>query len=273
MNPHFDQGEHIMSDPIVVREKSIAQSRFTSVNMSGSEFNDVNLSNSVFYNVNLREAKIGGIDFGGAEFSCMNTGEGKSRQPAKFTDMEFDNCSFKGGSFAGAAITGTNLVGMTINGISVLEMIKQYGNLKEKRMAEQSDSLISDSIEGGMSKRDPKLIALLFNECINNQDLEGLARLMHDEHAFVDRDGGVHQPKQAMIDSWREFFKLFPDYKNTFTRVESASDIVVILGYAYWSVHNPCDRVIWRAVIIDDLIREWRIYSDTPEDRKLFHLD
>ncbi len=263
----------MISDPIIVSKKNIAQSRLKTVNMSRSEFDDVNFSNSVFYNINLRGAKLGGIDFGGAEFSCMNTGEGKPRLPAKFTNMEFDKCTFVGGSFAGATITGANLSGMTVEGLPVLEMIKSYRNLRGNRVAEQSDNLISDSIEGRMSKRDPKLIALLFNECINNQDLEGLARLMHDEHAFVDRDGSVHQPKHVMVEGWRGFFKMFSEYKNTFTRIESRENLVVILGYAYWSADEPCDRVIWRATIVDDLVREWRIDPDTPDNRKLFHLE
>lgn len=33
-----------------------------------------------------------------------------------------------------------------------------------------------------MNIRDPKLIALQFNEFINNQDIEGLSGLMTDDH-------------------------------------------------------------------------------------------
>ncbi len=124
-----------------------------------------------------------------------------------------------------------------------------------------------------MNISDPTLIALRFNECINNQNLDGLARLMPDDHAFVDRDGSVRQPKVIMVDNWREFFRMFPDYKNTFSRVESREDYVVMLGYAYWSADEPYDPVIWKATIVDDLVREWRIYADTPENRHLFHLD
>jgi hypothetical protein len=43
-----------------------------------------------------------------------------------------------------------------------------------------------------MNTKDPKLIALQFNDCINNQDLEGLSLLMTDDHAFIDREGNVH---------------------------------------------------------------------------------
>ena len=123
-----------------------------------------------------------------------------------------------------------------------------------------------------MNTKDPKLIALQFNECINNRDLKGLARLMANDHAFIDRDGKVYEPKQVMIDSWREFFRACPDYRNTFDRIESRDDFVVILGYAYWSEKQPYDPVIWTATIVDDLVREWRIYPDTLESRKQFRI-
>ncbi len=123
-----------------------------------------------------------------------------------------------------------------------------------------------------MSTRDPKLVALLFNECINTSDLEGLARLMTDDHAFVDREGKVHQPKQVMVDGWKDFFGMFPEYRNTFDRVDSRDNLVVILGHAYWSKEKPYDPVIWTATIFNGQVREWRVYADTPQNRKSFNL-
>ena len=123
-----------------------------------------------------------------------------------------------------------------------------------------------------MNSRDPKLIALLFNECINDKDLNGLTRLMSEDHAFIDREGRTHQPKQVMIDGWRDFFKMFPDYRNTFDRIESRENLVVILGHAYWSEKQTYDPVIWTATIVDDLAREWRVCEDTAGNRKRLKL-
>ncbi len=123
-----------------------------------------------------------------------------------------------------------------------------------------------------MNIHDPKLIALLFNECINTRDLEGLARLMTDDHAFVDREGKVHQPKQVMVDGWKDFFGMFPEYRNTFDRVDSRDNLVVILGHAYWSKEKPYDPAIWTATIFNGLVREWRVYADTPQNRMRFNL-
>jgi len=124
-----------------------------------------------------------------------------------------------------------------------------------------------------LNTRDPKLIAILFNECINNQDLQGLSDLMTEDHLFVDRIGKGNQSKEAMTAGWRQFFETFPAYRNTFLRIESHDENVVILGHAYWSEKEPYDPVIWTAVIKDDRVSEWRIYDDTPANRKTFHLN
>jgi hypothetical protein len=123
-----------------------------------------------------------------------------------------------------------------------------------------------------MNTMDPKLVALQFNEYINRQDLEGLSRLMTDDHAFIDRDGKISRPREVMIESWKQFFELFPVYRNTFTRVESRKNLVVMLGHAFWSREQPFDPAIWTALIQDDLVSEWRIYADTEANRKLFSL-
>jgi hypothetical protein len=123
-----------------------------------------------------------------------------------------------------------------------------------------------------MSTKDPKLIALQFNDCISNHDLDGLAHLMTDDHAFVDRDGTVHQPKQVMVGNWKQFFNMFPSYRNTFDRIQSKDNLVIMLGYAFWSEKQTYDPAIWTATIVDDLVREWRIYADSEENRRRFNL-
>jgi hypothetical protein len=119
-----------------------------------------------------------------------------------------------------------------------------------------------------VSVNDPKRIALRFNDYITSHDLDGLARLMADDHVFIDRDGTAQQPKPVMLGNWKRFFDAFPEYKNIFIRVEARDDRVVMLGYAYWSQEKPHDPAIWTATVVDGLVREWRIYDDTPENRK-----
>ena len=75
-----------------------------------------------------------------------------------------------------------------------------------------------------------------------------------------------------MVQSWKQFFETFPSYKNTFTRIESNESRIVMLGHAYWSDKKPYDPAIWTATIVNDLVSEWRVYADTPENRMSLHL-
>jgi hypothetical protein len=123
-----------------------------------------------------------------------------------------------------------------------------------------------------MKKSDPAIIVRQFNECINNQDLVGLTKLMTDDHTFIDRDGTKTITKKAMTQNWRNFFSMVPDYKNTFIKIESTKNMVTIIGYAFWSKGQPLDHVIWTAKISDNLIKEWRIYKDTEQIRHTLNL-
>ena len=117
---------------------------------------------------------------------------------------------------------------------------------------------------------DPESVVRRFNDCINNRDIDGLSDLMTEDHTFIDRDGKAVQSKRAMIDGWRQFFKQFPVYRNTFERIESRGDSVTVLGFAFWSEQQPHDAVIWKAIIEGGRIREWRIYVDTDANRREF---
>jgi predicted SnoaL-like aldol condensation-catalyzing enzyme len=123
-----------------------------------------------------------------------------------------------------------------------------------------------------MNTKDPKLTSLQFNEYINRQDIKGLNSLMTQDHTFIDRDDNITKGKDVMIKGWLEFFKSFPKYKNVFSRVYSDNNIVVLVGYAYWSKKEPHDAAIWTARIKNDRVAEWRIYKDTKKNRKKFNI-
>ncbi|UCE12159.1 MAG: nuclear transport factor 2 family protein [Candidatus Heimdallarchaeota archaeon] len=124
-----------------------------------------------------------------------------------------------------------------------------------------------------MNLKDPKLTALQFNEHINNQNIKSLSNLMTEDHTFIDRKGEIDKGKESITKGWIDFFNQFPDYKNTFTRVESRGEyLVILIGYANWTGEGPPDHAIWTALIEDDLVAEWRIYEDTPANRKKFNI-
>lgn len=103
-------------------------------------------------------------------------------------------------------------------------------------------------------------IALKFNEKINQQDLEGLAELMTDDHTFIDNSGEITKGKDVMKEGWREFFEKYPDYRNIFTCVTTQNNVAVMVGYSTCS-YKPLDGPsIWTAKIRDGRISEWRVY-------------
>lgn len=124
-----------------------------------------------------------------------------------------------------------------------------------------------------MSSVDPKLTALQFNEYINQQDIDGLTSLMTEKHQFIDRAGEIVKGKDAMTKGWIEFFDSFPEYLNTFLRVDSRDDLVILYGYAIWSTDSERDYAIWTATIENNLVAEWRIYEDSEENRRQLDLN
>jgi len=111
-----------------------------------------------------------------------------------------------------------------------------------------------------MDSFDIMMVALKFNEKINQRDLEGLAELMTDDHTFVDSDGAITKGKDVMKEGWREFFKKYPDYQHTFTCVTIQNNVVVMVGYSTCSAERALNGPnIWTAKIRGGRISEWRV--------------
>lgn len=119
-----------------------------------------------------------------------------------------------------------------------------------------------------MNNRDPKLIALLFNECINNRDIDGLADLMTDDHSLV-CDGYVDtKDKNSSKEAWLTFFNLYPDYLNHFSKIESIDNFVVISGKSTCSNEVKLNTsALWSVRILNDKVAKWQVYEDSSENR------
>jgi ketosteroid isomerase-like protein len=114
---------------------------------------------------------------------------------------------------------------------------------------------------------DPGVLTVAFNEHINNRNLDGLAILMTDDHAFIDTAGHAIRGKSACLDAWRGFFKSFPDYRNIFDRLVVEDTTVVVVGRSSCSDVRLDGPALWVATASDDKLAEWRVYEDTPTNR------
>jgi len=110
-------------------------------------------------------------------------------------------------------------------------------------------------------------VANAFNDSINARDLDALAALMTDDHAFVDTEGVAVQGKAACVDAWRGFFEQFPDYRNTFEHLRAWGDQVVIVGFSSCSFAPLDGPALWQADVRDERVARWQVFEDTPAPR------
>ncbi len=115
-------------------------------------------------------------------------------------------------------------------------------------------------------------VAVRFNACINDRDLDGLAKLMPDDHTFVDSAEGVVAGKPACLAAWRGFFEMFPDYRNVFTAFAVHGVVVAIVGHSECAEPSLAGPALWSATVKAGKIAEWRVFEDTPQARQLLKL-
>jgi hypothetical protein len=125
-----------------------------------------------------------------------------------------------------------------------------------------------------VNHRDPKLTALMFNECINRGDLAGLTSLMTPDHTLVVHGQIDANTSRQASTAWSEFFRRYPDYRNRFDRVELRDDLVIMIGRSECP-NEPALRgpAIWTARIADDLVAEWQVMADSSESRTMLGID
>jgi ketosteroid isomerase-like protein len=109
---------------------------------------------------------------------------------------------------------------------------------------------------------------LSFNDAITRQDLTSLGQLMTDDHVFIDSDNNVFSGRKPVLDAWSGFFDAFPDYRNVWTSLISADDLLIAIGRSVCASEPGLDGpAIWTAKTRRGRVAEWRVYEDTPENR------
>jgi ketosteroid isomerase-like protein len=110
-------------------------------------------------------------------------------------------------------------------------------------------------------------IPVMFNDAINSRDIDALAALMTLDHRFIDTAGMTVDGKEACVAAWTGFFAAFPDYRNYFELIDLRGDLAVIAGRSSCSDPRLDGPALWTAVVRDNLVAEWRVYTVTPENR------
>ena len=103
-------------------------------------------------------------------------------------------------------------------------------------------------------------VVVAFNEAINARDLDALARLMHEQHRFIDAAGTAVEGKAACVEAWRGFFNVFTDYRNVFEEIRSdTAGVVRVRGRSECSYRALAGPALWVALVEDGLVLQWQV--------------
>ena len=125
-------------------------------------------------------------------------------------------------------------------------------------------------------------IVRAFNNAINEQNFDLLYSLMTEDHTFISSSGSVHSGAKKMIEGWKEYFSMFPDYKNHFESILQDGNLVVAIGKACGTYNGkrglvPENRIempaAWKAIVENEKIKEWQVYADWTEGSKIIEED
>ncbi len=121
-------------------------------------------------------------------------------------------------------------------------------------------------------KMDPKSIISTYKDYLNDRNTDGLLEIITDTMVFIDSSGHTIMGKQACMDAWESFCRLFPDYHHVFEEVVNTGDKVYVRGHSTCSDTRVEGPVLWSAKIKGERVDEWRVHKDTEENRVMLGL-
>jgi hypothetical protein len=118
----------------------------------------------------------------------------------------------------------------------------------------------------------PPLAAVVsFVDCINRGDLDGLGRLMTDDHQLVVLDEPPLVGRDANLVAWDGYFTGFPLYVVYPRHLAAQGSTVAVLGTTTGSHLGLPDHeelqldVLWLAEVSHGQLSRWEIAEPTPE--------
>ena len=123
-----------------------------------------------------------------------------------------------------------------------------------------------------------KGVAGAFADAINHQNVEEITKLMTEDHVFIDSLGSRVQGKLKMIEGWKGYFRMVPDYTITIEETFVDGAVVVMLGTAQGTYSGdgtlrPENRwstpAAWRALIRGSQVAEWQVFADNEPIRQI----
>lgn len=132
-----------------------------------------------------------------------------------------------------------------------------------------------------MPELDPDRLAIKYVNEINRHDLDAMSALMTPDFWFIDSLGQEVRGRERMIEAWKTYFEMFPDYRIIIRDHLVVGSVVALFGTASgtcavdgnlphgnrWSL-----PAAWRAVVRGGHLAEWQVYADNEPVRKILGL-
>jgi len=121
-----------------------------------------------------------------------------------------------------------------------------------------------------------------FVTAINKGDVTQLSSLMAEDHAFVDSNGRTVSGRDNMTEGWKQYFRMFPDYRIEVQNMLQDKGLVAVFGFASGTYNGkrglvPENRIempaAWKAIVENGKIELWQVYADWTEGQKIIEED
>lgn len=110
-----------------------------------------------------------------------------------------------------------------------------------------------------------------FVNAVNSGKPEKIVGAMHADAVFVDSLGDRLEGKAALLDGWRGYLRLFPDYRIGVEAMFVEEREAMLHGWAGATLHRAGQPVAsgawripaaWRAVTDSRRVTLWQVYAD-----------
>jgi ketosteroid isomerase-like protein len=112
---------------------------------------------------------------------------------------------------------------------------------------------------------------LRFMDAINARNVDQLAEMMTEDHAFIDSLGQAIRGREKMRSAWRGYYAFCPDYWVSHEELLERGNLVAVFGVAGGTIAAngklpPENKwripAAWYALVEGGLVKEWRVYAD-----------
>ena len=125
-------------------------------------------------------------------------------------------------------------------------------------------------------------VVAAFIATINRHDPAALAELMSEDHTFIDSSGRRVSGRKEMIEGWKAYFAMFPDYRILVDTTLTDNGAIAIFGSVSGTYNGkrglvPKNRIAmpaaWKANVADGKVKLWQVYCDWTEGMRIIEED